>query len=251
MEITGGTIGYKILQHISSNGDTGLMDGSNYIGKSKLETLLSKKIWDETTGKIVIDFGCGNGAEAIEIAQHGAKKVIGIDIQENLLETARQHALEADIEDQCEFTTRTEELADVVIAIDSFEHFDDPAAILCTMRELLKPTGCVIASFGPTWYHPLGGHLFSVFPWAHLFFTEKALIRWRSDFKTDGATRFREVAGGLNQMTIRRFERIVEASSFKFAELECVPIRKLRPLHNKLTREFTTAIVRCKLVPRD
>jgi hypothetical protein len=58
------------------------------------------------------------------------------------------------------------------------------------MRRMIKPDGCVIAAFGPTWFHPLGGHLFSVFPWAHLIFTERALIRWRSDFKTDGATRF-------------------------------------------------------------
>jgi hypothetical protein len=109
----------------------------------------------------------------------------------------------------------------------------------------------VLTSFGPTWYHPLGGHLFSVFPWAHLVFTEKALIRWRSDFKTDRATKFGEVAGGLNQMTIKRFERVVAESPFRFEHLELVPIRKLRRVANRLTREATTAIVRCKLVPRD
>ncbi len=105
-------------------------------------------------------------------------------------------------------------------------------------------------SFGPTWYHPLGGHLFSVFPWAHLLFSERALLRWRSGFRSDGATRFREVEGGLNQMTIRRFEKIVEMSPFRFVEFEAVPIRKLRLFHNRLTREFTSAIVRCRLAKR-
>jgi hypothetical protein len=118
------------------------------------------------------------------------------------------------------------------------------------MDTLLKPEGEVAASFGPTWHHPLGGHLFSVFPWAHLIFSEEALIRWRSGFKTDGATRFGEVAGGLNQITIRRFERIVKESPFQFASLELVPIRKLRWLHNRFTREFATAVVRCRLVKR-
>lgn len=89
-----------------------------------------------------------------------------------------------------------------------------------------------------------------MFPWAHLFFSERALIRWRSDFKNDGATRFQEVAGGLNQMTIRRFEQIVEQSSLSPKRFECVPIRKLRTLHTPATREFTTAIVRCELVPK-
>lgn len=105
-------------------------------------------------------------------------------------------------------------------------------------------------SFGPTWRHPLGGHLFSVFPWAHLMFSEQALIRWRSTFKTDGATRFSEVAGGLNQMTIARFERLIADSPLQFASLELVPIKKLRPFHNRVTREFTTAVVRCRLIKR-
>ena len=46
------------------------------------------------------------------------------------------------------------------------------------MESYLAPGAKVIATFGPTWYHPLGGHLFSVFPWAHLIFTERALLRW-------------------------------------------------------------------------
>jgi hypothetical protein len=74
-------------------------------------------------------------------------------------------------------------------------------------------------SFGPTWHHPYGGHLFSVFPWAHLIFSEKALTRWRSDLRDDGATRFGEVAGGLNQMTIRRFEELVADSRLCFDRL--------------------------------
>ena len=106
-------------------------------------------------------------------------------------------------------------------------HFADPAGILRITNTLLPPTGEVLVSFGTTWYHPWGGHLFSVFPWAHLIFSEKALIRWRSTFKTDGATRFSEVAGGPNQMTIAKFEELVAGSPLRFASLELVPITKL------------------------
>jgi SAM-dependent methyltransferase len=184
------------------------------------------------------------------MARRGAHKVIGIDVQEKWLNIARENAAHAGVSDRCMFTARSVEPADIILAIDSFEHFDAPAEVLRTMAEMLKPGGYVVAAFGPTWYHPLGGHLFSVFPWAHLVFTEKALIRWRGDFKTDGATRFEEVAGGLNRMTIRRFKRIVEQSPFRFAEFEARPIRKLKPLANRFTQEVTTAIVRSKLVPR-
>jgi SAM-dependent methyltransferase len=196
MGIIGGTLGYHCLKAICPGGEMGYLNGGVYTGKSKLEALFGPEIWCEVRNKVVVDFGCGPGAEAVEIASHGARQVIGIDIQERFLKTARDLARRTGVSDRCTFAVRPDEKADVFVSVDSFEHFDDPAAVLNEMYGLLKPDGCVLAAFGPTWYHPLGGHLFSVFPWAHLLFTEKSLIRWRSDFKTDGATRFGEVAGG-------------------------------------------------------
>jgi len=51
-------------------------------------------------------------------------------------------------------------------------------------------------------------------------------------------------------MTIKHFIRIVNASPFEFEKLELVPIRRLKLLYNRLTREFCTAIIRCTLVKR-
>ena len=250
MALIGGSLGYRLLRRLCRDGETGYMDGSAYEGQSKLSVLLGAGIWDEIAGKVVIDFGCKSGVEAIEMAQHGARRVIGVDIWESELAKAKQAAAAAGVTDRCVFTMSTDEKADLVISLDSFEHFDDPADILRLMRRLIKDDGYALIEFGPTWYHPLGGHLFSVFPWAHLLFTERALIRWRSDFKTDGATKFSEVEGGLNQMTIRRFERLVAESEWEFASFELLPIKRLRPIANRLTREFTTSVVRCRLVPR-
>ena len=242
-------IQYRILKRISP-GSPDCFGASIYEGNSKLKLLLGDEFFSKISGKTVLDFGCGEGDEAIEMAQRGARRVTGIDNREDVLLAARRKALAAGVQDNCLFASSTEEAADIIVSIDAFEHFADPAGVLRTMNMLLKPAGEVLISFGPTWYHPLGGHLFSVFPWAHLVFSEKALIRWRSDFKTDGAKRFGEVAGGLNQMTIARFEKLVEGSPFKFATLEPVPIKKLRHFHNRVTREFTSAIVRCHLVKR-
>jgi SAM-dependent methyltransferase len=116
---------------------------------------------------------------------------------------------------------------EVIVSLDSFEHFAEPGDVLQTMYSLLEPGGCVFVSFGPTWYQPLGGHLFSVFPWAHIVLEEDALIRWRAQFQTDGAMKFGEVEGGLNQITIRRFGEILRTSPFIVEELELVPIRRL------------------------
>jgi len=69
--------------------------------------------------------------------------------------------------------------------------------------------------------------------------------------RNDGATRFSKLEGGLNQMTIARFERLLAAHSFNVAYLEPVPIRRLGRFHNRLTREFLSAIVRVKLIKRE
>ena len=225
-------------------------DQSRFQGESKIRLLLGDDFLTRVRDKTVIDFGCGEGEEAVAIARHGARQVVGLDIRPELLTRARQRAREAGVARICHFAVETDQKADVILSLDAFEHFANPSDILRQMQARLNPGGEVAVSFGPTWYHPLGGHLFSVFPWAHLVFSEVALIRWRSDFKSDGAGRFQEVAGGLNLMTIGRFVKLVQESPLEFAALETVPIRKLRRLHNRLTREFTTAVVRCRLTRR-
>ena len=139
----------------------------------------------------------------------GARQAIGIDIREDVLQAARQKALAAGVQDTCLFVSSTTTLRTSSFPVDALEHFADPAGILRIWDTLLRPAGEVLVSFGPTWYHPLGGHPFLRFSRAHLVFSEKALIRWRSGFKTDGATKFSEVAGGLNQMTRSKFEALV------------------------------------------
>ncbi len=223
------------------------MSGAAYANASKLQVLLGKALLERLRGKDVLDFGCGVGAEAVEIAGV-ARSVYGLDILPASLEKARERATAAGVADRCLFgTTPPARKVDAIISLDSFEHFDDPGDILRQMYDLLRPGGQVIVSFGPPWFHPFGGHFFSIFPWAHLVFSEAALIEWRSGFKTDGAKHFCEVEGGLNQMTVRRFEKLVAGTSFHLTHLEVVPIRKLRPVANRLTREFTTSIVRCVL----
>jgi SAM-dependent methyltransferase len=240
---------YRILRKIAP-GAPQTMNGSAYDGKSKIRVSLGENLLTMIQDKIVIDFGCGDGVATLDLARHGARKVIGLDILQNALDQATRNAANAGLDTLCEFTTSTDTKADVIVSLDAFEHFGDPAAILDMMHNLLQPGGCVMASFGPTWYHPLGGHLFSMFPWAHILFSESALIRWRANIRPDGATRFSEVEGGLNQMTIARFERLVAASQFRIESLETVPIGRLRPIHSRVTREFTTAIVRTKLVSK-
>lgn len=256
----GGNIGYSLLKSLGSHAMApDYQSAASYNGLSKLEVLLGENIWNEIRDKVVIDFGCGHGHEVVELAQHGAKQVIGIDTLDKSLRLAQENANKAGVAHLCQFSgagsgeqsQQTTPLADVILSLDAFEHYNDPGHILHQMRKLLKPDGKILICFGPPWLHPYGGHLFSIFPWSHILFTENAQIRWRSDFKSDGAKHFHEVDGGLNQMTIRQFRKLVEKSDFTLEHFEAVPIRKLRWLSNPLTREFTTSVVRCTLVVRN
>jgi SAM-dependent methyltransferase len=245
--LIGGSIARRLLTRMCPDGETGYLSGEAYAHTSKLAVLAGDHFFDEIRGKTVIDFGCCTGTEAVEMVQHGAKRVLGIDIIDEYLDAARAHAARHGVSDRCRFMTTPDEPADVVLSLDSFEHFDDPAEILRVIDTYLAPGGKVVVSFGPTWYHPLGGHVFSVFPWAHLLFTEHALVEWRRTWSpSDTGTRITEC--GLNKITIARFEQIVAESPFRFERFEARPIRRLRFLNSRATREFTTAIVRCTLV---
>lgn len=218
--------------------------------RHSLEDLLGRGIWERIQDRVVVDIGCGAGADTVEMAKRGGRLAVGVDIREAVLEQGRELAVAEGVAQRCRFATHWDEPADLVVSVDAFEHFDDPAAILEAMARMIGPDGRILVSFGPTWFHPFGGHMFSMFPWAHLLFDEPSLIRWRNRFRDDGATRFCEVEGGLNGMTIARFEQLVEASPLRLVQLDAIPIRGLGFLHRRWTREFTTALVRAELAPR-
>jgi SAM-dependent methyltransferase len=193
----------------------------------------------------VLDFGCGSGNEVIQIARAGARSVCGLDISENNLREARRRVAESDVADCCRLTDQSSGQFDVIFSIDSFEHYDDPDAILDQMYSLLRPDGRLFVSFGPPWFHPLGGHAFSPFPWAHIILSEEALVRWRNIYFPGRSITIRQ--SGINRMTIKRFKKISKNSRFRIQKLEIVPIRALRLFHTRLTREWTTSVVRAEM----
>src|SRR5438445_7260047 len=66
------------------------------------------------------------------MTRRGARRVIGLDIREDVLETARREAGTAGVGDSCAFTTSTAERVEVIVSIDGFEHYADHAQGLRT-----------------------------------------------------------------------------------------------------------------------
>lgn len=251
MGFIGGALGVQILTYLSPNGENNNLDGSAYRNKSKLEVLFGPDFFDQIRGKTVIDFGCGVGDESFEMARRGAAHVTGLDIRQKFIDEAAERACAAGLSQRVSFQSMPDEPADVIVSLDCFEHYEDSAAVLRAMAACLKPDGKVLVSFGCTWYHPYGGHLFSLFPWAHLLFTERAMLAWRKQSHPEQKARTVKECG-LNKMTIRRFERLVGESPFRLARFEMRPIRQAQRLRlwNRVTREFLTSIVQATLVHR-
>jgi SAM-dependent methyltransferase len=170
-------------------------------------------------GKTVLDFGCGYGLQAVAMVQRGARQVVGVDIIH--AERAAGNAAMYGCSEQTRFyRTLPHELRgtfDLVLSCSSFEHFSDPAAVLAEMREAAAPGGRVVISFAELWWSPTGSHMsfFTRVPWANVWFSERTLMAVRSRYRVDGAHRFEEVAGGLNKMTLAKFERLIAASGMK------------------------------------
>jgi hypothetical protein len=72
-------------------------------------------------------------------------------------------------------------------------------------------------------------------------------MQWRARFRHDGAQKFIDMPEPLNQMTIRRFRKLVDQSPLHFLDLRPVPIRRFRCLHNRITQEFLSSVVQCRL----
>ena len=136
MGVIGGRLGVQLLNFASHNGTTSAFPdvATAYERKSKLEMLFGPGIWAEIQGKDVLDFGCGRGTEAVEVAEHGARHVVGLELYKKWINAATALAESRGVADRCYFGREWSQPVDVILSVDSFEHFADPAAILVRMR---------------------------------------------------------------------------------------------------------------------
>lgn len=197
-------------------------------------------------GSHVLDIGCGTGALAIGLARRGCT-VVGVDIQEHLLEEARSLAGDTPVH----FTRHFEAAKfDWVVSVNSMEHFANPLAMLRDMRSALTATGRIVVTFCPTWFAPYGAHMhfFTKVPWVHLLFPERTVLAVRARFINDGAMRYEDVTGGLNRMTVRRFYGLVREANLTVATSRVDAVRALPLVHIPLLGELFANRVTAVLV---
>jgi len=209
-----------------------IMDGEHTSAEPALALLTQvfPGFVDGLHGKRVLDFGCGEGRQAIALASHGAKLVVGVDSNPATLARAVRSRAAGNSKAEILFV---EELPqhllgqfDIVVSKDSMEHFRHPERALAAMIAALAPGGRLFLTFGPPWYSPYGSHtrFFTRVPWVNILFSEQTVMAVRAHFRTDGATRYEDVESGLNKMSVGRFERLVQHAGMiaTYTRLDCV-----------------------------
>jgi SAM-dependent methyltransferase len=140
---------------------------------------------------------------------------------------------------------------DIAISQNSMEHFLDPVGSLKEMKNLIHQKGKILITFNPPWYAPYGSHthFFTKLPWVNILFSEKSVMEARSHFREDGATRYEEVEGGLNRMTVAKFEKLVSTCGMSIQSKKYRCVKKLDFLGNiPLLRELFINYISCILI---
>lgn len=104
----------------------------------------------DVRGKSVLDAGCGTGIFSTIFARNGAAKVLGIDISEGSLETAKAlkakfHLENTDFKKQDMLALPFEdESFDIVWAWGTVHHTTDPFRAMCELTRVLKTGGSIL-----------------------------------------------------------------------------------------------------------
>lgn len=177
-------------------------------------------------GKKVLDLGCGHGRLCINMAQAGAARVVGVDLNERLIRFAQQNL-------QLNYPELAERVAFYCINIahlnkgdfnlmtskDTFEHVMDLPAVLAEMHKRLKPGGRLYAAIGPLWNSPFGDHdtikrLIGInLPWAHLIVPDHLVLRATARRIGRPLHSYRDL--GLNMLAFRDYKRILYNAGFE------------------------------------
>lgn len=99
--------------------------------------------------KIILDLGCGFGEHCKRFVESGAKKVIGIDISEKMLEIAKQENADSKItyiNMPMENISQLNEKFDIVVSSLAFHYVQDFSGVVKNIYDMLNENGVFLFS---------------------------------------------------------------------------------------------------------
>lgn len=108
-------------------------------------------------GASLLDVGCGPGRYGIELARRGAKRVLGVDVSQSMIDLAEKESAAVGVGDRCSWQVSdwlecrlgAQDQFDAVVAMGYFDYTADPEPHLRKMVAHAK--GRVFASFPKRW----------------------------------------------------------------------------------------------------
>ena len=131
-----------------------LIWGEGYLSPGGPEEVARLLTGVDLKEKNVLDIGCGAGGITLSLARdYHAAKVIGIDVEEPVCQTARNHINDAGFSDRVEIKKVTpgpfpfgDAEFDIVFSKDSIIHITDKESLAKQAYRILKPGGWFVAS---------------------------------------------------------------------------------------------------------
>jgi len=170
-------------------------------------------LFEKVPGAVALDYCCGNGEVAVEMARRGAKKVTGIDISEVAVRNATELARAAGVGDICDFrvmdaekTGFPDDTFDVIHEYGALHHLDLGAAFR-ELSRILKPDGRLVCTEALR-HNPL----------IHLY--RKRTPHLRTEWEAEHILGFPEIRSGA------AYFGGVSIRTFHLAALAAVPFRK-------------------------
>ena len=202
------------------------LDDIKYFDYGKIE---NKKFWrrlgtkPDFNNKKVLDFGCGHGSLALEIAASGAQKVVGVDSNIDVINFAKENLRInfPDLVDRVDFEVvdllKTDKFKDIdyIVTKDTFEHSVNLDQILEKFHQILKKDGKAFVGFGPLYnfYNGDHGRTEAILPWFHIIIPEKMLINRLNKKYKKNIEKIEDL--GLSKYSFKDYIRFFKGSKFE------------------------------------
>lgn len=188
-------------------------------------------------GKDVADIGSGDGIIDLGLAlKADPAHLTGFDIVptdvERLRELAARERVAQELPPNLTFSSceprripSADDAFDVVTSWSTFEHVEDPAAVLSEIYRILRPYGLLMIQVWPFYFSQHGSHLWQYFPdgFEHLLRSPEELeqeVRERPGPEPDWAEVLIAQFRSCNRLTLDELQQFLQAAGFALHKVE-------------------------------
>ncbi len=191
----------------------------------------------ELAGKHVADIGAGDGIIDLGLALKGRPaRLTGFDILETDVDALREFASRAGVADalpDCLEFRRSEPRRipsesrsfDIAVSWSTFEHIEDPVAMLREIYRILRPYGLLMIQLWPFFHSQHGSHLWQYFPDGFVQLLKRpkeleAAVRADPGPDPEWAEVLLEQFRSCNRITLDQLQQALYTAGFEINKLE-------------------------------